>query len=258
MTKENFSKSLFIDKGTSSDLVPIFFGGEKCDKGHSFGPHVRNYFIIHFCLNGYGTLKDKFGAHEISAGQMFIIRPGEITTYTADADNPWEYTWIAFEGKIAHVFNTNRSVYPFPKEIGQKLLVLTQKKESAPSIFISLLYQLIYSIFAEKKSDNDIISKVIQYIDFNFTTELTVKKLSLQFGFEQSYLYRIFKKKTGVSIKEYIIKTRMEQAKILLESGYTVGNTAFAVGYKDQFNFSKAYKKRFGIAPIAQKNNKLS
>lgn len=57
-----------------------------------------------------------------------------------------------------------------------------------------------------------------------------------------------------MSIKEYIIKTRMEQAKTLLSLGYTVSNTAFAVGYRDPFNFSKSYKKYFGTTPISHKN----
>lgn len=254
MLRENFPKELFIDKSESQDLSPIFFGAQACTKNHSFGPHTRNYYIIHFCLCGCGKLKDKFGEHNISAGQLFIIRPNEITTYTADSVTPWEYVWLAFEGKIANVFNTDRSVYHSPKEIEQKLLALFEKEESSPYIFISLLYQLIYSIFSNKSDNSDVISKVIQYINFNYMTEITIKNLSLQFNFEQSYLYRLFKKKTKMSIKEYIIKTRMEQAKILLSLGYTVSNTAFAVGYNDPFNFSKSYKKYFGTTPISHKN----
>ena len=38
-----------------------------------------------------------------------------------------------------------------------------------------------------------------------------------------------------------------------MEKGYAVGETAFAVGYKDPFNFSKAYKRHFGVSPKAQK-----
>ena len=254
MLDELFSKELFIDKSESQDLSPIFFGAEACAKNHSFGPHTRNYYIIHFCLRGCGKLKDKFGEHNISAGQLFIIRPNEITTYTADSVTPWEYVWLAFEGKIANVFNTDRSVYHYPKEIEQIILALFKKEESSPYIFISLLYQLIYSIFSNKSDNSDVISKVIQYINFNYMTEITIKNLSLQFNFEQSYLYRLFKKKTKMSIKEYIIKTRMEQAKILLSLGYTVSNTAFAVGYNDPFNFSKSYKKYFGTTPISHKN----
>jgi AraC-like DNA-binding protein/quercetin dioxygenase-like cupin family protein len=255
MLDELFSKELFIDKSESQDLSPIFFGAQTCAKNHSFGPHTRNYYIIHFCLCGCGKLQDKFGEHNISAGQFFIIRPNEITTYTADAVTPWEYVWIAFEGKIANIFNTDRSVYLYPKEIAQSLLALVKKEESSPNIFISILYQLIYSIFSNKHDNSDVMSKVIQYINFNYMTEITVKKLSVQFGFEQSYLYRLFKKRTKMGIKEYIIKTRMEQAKALLSLGYTVSKTAFAVGYSDTFNFSKSYKKYFGIAPISDKNS---
>lgn len=254
MLNRYFTKELFIDKSESQDLSPIFFGAQTCDKSHSFGPHTRNYYIIHFCLCGCGKLQDKFGEHHISKGQLFIIRPNEITTYTADAVTPWEYVWIAFEGKIANTFKTDRSVYLYPKEIEQTLLDLVKKEESSPNIFISILYHLIYSIFSNKSDNSDVISKVIQYINFNYMTEITVKELSLKFGFEQSYLYRLFKKRTKTSIKEYIIKIRMEQAKALLSLGYTVSNTAFAVGYNDPFNFSKSYKKYFGIAPIAHKN----
>ena len=254
MLEEHFSKELFIDKSESQDLSPIFFGAQACAKNHSFGPHARNYYIIHFCLCGCGKLQDKFGEHHVSAGQLFIIRPNEITTYTADSVTPWEYVWIAFEGKIADTFNTDRSVYPYPKKIEQSLLTLVKTEESSPNIFISLLYQLIYALFSKKSDDSDVISKVIRYVNFNYMTEISVNSLSQQFGFEQSYLYRLFKKKTKMSIKEYIIKTRMEQAKALLSLGYTVSSTAFAVGYNDPSNFSKSYKQYFGISPISHKN----
>ena len=79
--------------------------------------------------------------------------------------------------------------------------------------------------------------------------DLSIKKLSSLFGFERTYLYRLFKKKVGVSIKDYVIKTRMNKAKLFLEKGYNVNSTATLVGYNDSFNFSKAFKKHYGISP---------
>lgn len=249
-------KQLFIDNCLSKDVVPILYGHEKCAPAHSFGPFSRNFYLIHFCLNGCGKLFDKFGEHNISAGQMFIIRPKEITTYVADNLQPWEYCWIAFDGNIANVFNTNQSVYPFQKEISQELLTLVQNQETVPSVFISLIYKLIYKTFALKSTPVDLTDKIIQYIDFNYAqSDLSVEKLSSIFGYEQSYLFKIFKKRVGLGIKQYIIKCRMEQAKVLLENGNSVLDTAFAVGYKDQFCFSKAFKKFFNLAPIQVKNN---
>lgn len=238
-----------IDEIQAKDITPIFSGHEVCEKNHKFGPSARDYYLIHFCLNGEGELADKFGRHKIRQGELFIIRPGEITTYFADEYNPWEYSWIAFIGELADIFNTDKSVYPFPAEIGLTLRQLSLDGVSSPSVFLSLIYKLIYHLFSEKKERTDLPEKIRQYINFNYMNDLSMQTIVKYFRFERSYLYRIFKNRTGMGIKEYIIKTRMEHAQILLENGYSVGNTALAVGYKEQSNFSKAFTKHFGTPP---------
>ena len=240
-----------LQKIRTKDITPIFSGHEICEKNHKYGPHVRDYYLLHFCLNGKGELVDKFGRHEIGQGELFIIRPGEITTYCADDSDPWEYSWLAFEGALADIFDTDRSVYPFPMEIGLSLRELSQDKVTDPTIFISLIYKLLYHIFNEKNADNseNVPKKIIQYINFNYMNDLTVSSICDYFMFERSYLYRIFKNYTGMSIKEYIIKTRMDHSQILLKNGYSVIDTALSVGYNDQTNFSKAYKNYFGKSP---------
>jgi AraC-like DNA-binding protein len=238
-----------IDDICTKDIIPIFSGHEVCEKNHKYGPHIRDYYLLHFCLNGKGVLIDKFGNHTIRQGELFIIRPGETTTYLADGNTPWEYSWVAFGGELADLFNTDRSVYPFPIEIGLSLREFSIDRETNPAIFLSLIYKLIYYLFNEKKDNSSIPEKIRQYIDFNYMDNISVLTISNYFGYERSYLYRIFKNHLGVGIKEYIIKTRMEHAQILLKKGYSVGNTSLAVGYNDQTNFSKAYKKHFGESP---------
>ena len=206
-------------------------------------------FRVQFLLTSAGVLIDKFGNHTIRQGELFIIRPGETTTYLADGNTPWEYSWVAFGGELADLFNTDRSVYPFPIEIGLSLREFSIDRETNPAIFLSLIYKLIYYLFNEKKENSSIPEKIRQYIDFNYMENISVLTISNYFGYERSYLYRIFKNHLGVGIKEYIIKTRMEHAQILLKQGYSVNKTSLAVGYKDQTNFSKAYKKHFGESP---------
>ena len=242
-------REIMIESCGARDIVPIFSGYELCEKGHSFGPYTRNYYLIHFCLSGKGKLFDKFGEHEIKKGELFIIRPGEITTYTADESDPWEYAWISFGGEVAKIFDTDSSVYPYPIEAGIAIRELWQEGVSSPYAFISFIYKLIHQLFGEKKESYTIAEKMKRYIKFNYMEDISVEKISDYFGFERSYLYRTFKNAYGIGIKEYIVKTRMEQAKNLLKKGYSVGSTAHAVGYRDQFNFSKAYKKHFGVAP---------
>ncbi len=238
-----------INEIHAKDIIPIFSGHDVCKRNHKFGPYIRDYYLLHFCLKGKGVLIDKFGHHTIRQGELFIIRPGEITTYIADDSDPWEYSWVAFRGDLADIFNTDRSVYPFPIDIGLSLRKLSHDRVTHPAIFISLIYKVIYHLFSEKKKNTDIPEKIMQYIKFNYMNDLTVIAISDYFGFERSYLYRIFRNYSGMGIKEYIIKTRMEHAELLLKNGYSVWNTALAVGYKEQSNFSKAYKKHFGNPP---------
>ena len=45
----------------------------------------------------------------------------------------------------------------------------------------------------------------------------------------------------------------MEFARKFLTEGYTVGECAHLVGYDDEFNFSRSFKKRYGISPLELK-----
>ncbi|MBE7087137.1 MAG: AraC family transcriptional regulator [Clostridiales bacterium] len=244
---------IWIDGYVPAVIKPLFFGSEVCKKGHEFGPYARSHYIVHFCVSGKGKLFDKFGEQDVTAGQMFIIRPNEITTYTADKVHPWEYCWIAFECNNFDLFDTDKSVYYYPKEIADELMDLVTKKISDSAIYTALVYKIIYSVSTKVVETECAVDKIIRYIDFNFMADISMAFLSKTFGYERSYLYRIFKARTNKSVKEYVTDKRMKQAKVLLGRGESVTGTAYAVGYKDEFNFSKAFKKRFGFSP-----NKLS
>ena len=237
--------------GEYNDISPIFVGEHNCDKGHSFGPFVREYYIIHFCSSGCGVLKDRYGVHKISAGELFIIRPGEVTVYTADSKAPWSYHWIAFSGSRADAFLSARSVYTTPEGMCERLKELIGGGVAASDIYVSFIYELMYRLFSENTDDeaDDKLGKIRQYIRYNYMDNLRVSSLARSFGFERSYLYRIFKKRYGVGIKEYITDVRMEYARKFLTEGYTVGECAHMVGYEDEFNFSKSFKRHFGISP---------
>lgn len=78
------------------DLGLYQFGREQCDPSHSFGPAARNHYLFHYCLSGTGTLyadnsKGETITYQVRSGQGFMLFPGQITTYIADRNLPWEY-----------------------------------------------------------------------------------------------------------------------------------------------------------------------
>ena len=88
---------------TFIDLCLYQYGHEKCTPGHLFGPATRNHYLFHYVLSGTGTLmatnsKGQNINYQVRSGQGFMIFPGQITTYVADIQVPWEYVWVEFDG----------------------------------------------------------------------------------------------------------------------------------------------------------------
>ncbi|HEX7713926.1 MAG TPA: AraC family ligand binding domain-containing protein, partial [Bacillota bacterium] len=80
------------------DLSVYHCGTEKCAPGHAYGPAVRDHFLIHFVHNGYGFFQAGGRTYHLGQGQGFLICPGIITYYQADASDPWHYSWVGFQG----------------------------------------------------------------------------------------------------------------------------------------------------------------
>ncbi|MFP4550576.1 MAG: AraC family ligand binding domain-containing protein, partial [Spirochaetales bacterium] len=75
----------------------LYSGREKCAPGHCW-EGVRDHHVLHLILEGEGRAKWGRRTRRLSAGQLFLIRPGERIFYQADSAHPWSYAWIGFAG----------------------------------------------------------------------------------------------------------------------------------------------------------------
>lgn len=239
----------YIINAKPSDVTPLFVGREACEPGHSFGPYIRDCYIVHFCLKGCGVLKNCDGVFPVTAGRFFAIRPGEITTYTADRDDPWEYVWIAFRTEQTY-FEGNRSVFDTPHGLDDRLADIVSTEQISREGCLAVIYNILDHVFRRDENDGDEkIRHIRRYVKYNYMRKISVSSLAESFGFDRSHLYRIFKTRYGIGIKEYITSVRLERGAQFLRDGFSVKETAHMVGYDDEFNFSKAFKARYGISP---------
>lgn len=247
----------YIISAKAHEITPLFVGREACDPGHSFGPYIRDCYIVHFCLGGEGVLENRHGTYKIGAGQLFVIRPGEVTTYTADKTNPWEYAWVAFRTDEVY-FDGERSVFDTPQGLDDKLVGILGSEQLSYEGCLAVICDLVYHTANrdDGSAGDEKIRRVRRYVKYNYMLPISVGQLSRSFGFERSYLYRMFKDRYGIGIKEYITSVRMERAAEFLRSGYSVKESAHMVGYEDEFGFSKAFKARYGVSPSRIKNEK--
>ena len=244
-------KLIYFMNNKNNDIYPYIVGHYQCPSMNVFGPSIRKYDIIHFVLGGKGVLHNSKGDHPVKAGELFIIREGEVTTYEADKDEPWEYTWIGFTGERTTIFDNAPDVYKTPSELDKKLCKYVIEDEKSPDIYASILYELLFRLFPDYTVEpiNERIRNVSKFIKSNYMDKISVAQLSTMFGIERSYLYRIFKEKYAIGPKEYLTQVRLENAKLYLQKGYSVTECAYMVGYSDAFSFSKAYKKYHGQSP---------
>ena len=235
-----------------TDVVPLFAGEEDCSPHHCFGPYIREHYLLHFCLSGKGVFCDKNGEQEVGAGEFFIIRPGEVTRYVADGENPWHYVWFAFRGNITARFDSLPSVLKTPEGLAQRLCALIDMNEESPDLYSAFAYELAHAL-SLGHGETNALARIHRYVRYHYMEALSVESIAAAFGFERSYLYRIFKKRYGIGLKEHITAVRMQHAKVFLSQGMRVSETARIVGYTDEFNFSRAYKKFYNKSPKADK-----
>ena len=94
------------------------------------------------------------------------------------------------------------------------------------------------------------VMQVFNYVKQNLDKKLTLSAIALHVNMNESYLSRMFKNETGITIINFINNLKMESARELLkEPDAFVKEVAYAVGMDDQFYFNKMFNSHFGINP---------
>lgn len=262
------------------DLGMYQYGYEQCEPGHSFGPATRNHYLFHYIISGTGTLmadnvKGETQTYSIKSGQGFLIFPGQITTYIADQNLPWEYVWIEFDGlRVKEALNltelsVNTPVYhPHSKDLREQLLkemlyIVHHAKES-PFHLIGHLYLFLDYLTQSAKSTKLIqsskmsdyyIKEAINYIEQNFQNNITIEDIAAVCGINRSYFGKIFRNSIGRSPQEFLMNYRMVKATELLKlTSLSIAEIGSAVGYENQLHFSRAFKTIYGVSPREWRN----
>ena len=96
-------KQSFKQNYTNNIELSIFNCGiERCAPSKTWGPGIRDHYLIHLVLSGKGEFEVGGRTWQVSTGDLFFARPSQLIRYTADEQYPWEYSWVGFNGACAH------------------------------------------------------------------------------------------------------------------------------------------------------------
>lgn len=262
------------------DLGMYQYGYEQCEPGHSFGPATRNHYLFHYIISGTGTLmadnaKGETQTYSIKSGQGFLIFPGQITTYIADQNLPWEYVWIEFDGlRVKEALDltelsVNTPVYhshskDLREQLMNEMLYIVHHAKESPFHLIGHLYLFLDYLTQSAKSTKLVqsskmsdyyIKEAINYIEQNFQNDITIEDIAAVCGINRSYFGKIFRNSIGRSPQEFLMNYRMVKATELLKlTSLSIAEIGSAVGYENQLHFSRAFKTIYGVSPREWRN----
>jgi AraC-like DNA-binding protein len=240
------------------DLTCIYNGYKPRDQ-HSWGPGVRDIYALHYVLSGKGYFETKNGAYTIEAGESFLIFPHMEVYYYPDSQDPWEYIWIDFRGdeaknllSLTNLSHSTPVVPVAPKDLEPLFHIIEtnnqktfEKERASARLRLLLSYYMEYFPKSNTEAKTDYVVEAKEYIEDNYwKTTLTVLMIAEYVKIGRTYLFRLFKEETGMSIQSYLTQYRIRRACNLLKSTQiSVKSVACSVGYKDQLYFSKIFKK---------------
>lgn len=242
-------------------------GFEECAPGHAYGPAVRNYYLIHFVKSGKGVFSVGGNDYALEKNSAFLIRPGVVSYYRADSDDPWHYAWLGIRGSEAErLINATLGdcdVFNVPAELIYELEAVVKTAVDVTDMAYALT-GLCYKILGRMRSERapkpkrpDIVKSATRFIEYNYFRPFDVTRLAEELGMSRAHFTTVFTAAMGVSPYNYLTRFRISKAESLIKSdaGLSVTEVAYSVGFSSIERFSEMFKKYAGISPLVYKKN---
>jgi AraC-like DNA-binding protein len=248
-------------------------GWEQRKAGSSFGPLIREYYILHVVVSGKGSLFVGDKRAEFKEGDCFMVPPDIPVKYDADKNDPCKYYWVGFTGTHSKEltresnFTMENGYVNTPlnfKEIiniVKDMAIIKQNDRRISYYLLGNLYLLFSKLMKQDSlTDNhesiDYVQQAIRFMETHFKDNISIKDVSDYVGLDRTYLFRIFKEKTSISPKEYLINIRIEEAKkLLIKTNMSINNIIFAIGYTNYVSFFNIFVAKTKQTPSGYRDS---
>jgi two-component system response regulator YesN len=92
---------------------------------------------------------------------------------------------------------------------------------------------------------------MLEVIERSYAEPITLHTLSAQLNRQSAYLGHLFRKETGMTVRQRLTRVRLEKAAALIRQGIKVEAVALSVGYRSKKNFYRQFRRHFDTTPWA-------
>ena len=119
------------------------------------------------------------------------------------------------------------------------------------SAVLQLVVLLSKNINVKSQDSFGAMQTAVEYINDHITEDITVERICANIYMSKYHFCRLFKEKIGLTVMEYVLKTRIMMAKELLcEANMSVTEISEACGFSSVSYFSRAFKNETGVSPL--------
>lgn len=259
-------------KKTESDTLNVELAGVTfpdenyaIKRGRATKRVFDNMFVIEYVTSGVGYLESQGIRVRVGEGDLYVIHRRTVHSYYADKQQPFSKKWINVSGKfinaLSEVFFTDG---PFTvvhlgqdaEKIMDDIHGILKNSVEATDVDERIMHRLLdlcLLIDAHNKNTSRELStfeRIAEYIEQNLLSEVSVSSVCERFFISPSTLYRLFKKNTGASPKEYIQSKKLDAAKRMIEANDSPLNViAATLGFYDSHHFFRVFREATGMSP---------
>lgn len=236
--------------------------------------HTHDDVEIYIFLAGHGIFHIEGSAYPLSPGDVLIMRPAESHYIELTTDAPYERAVINFREDVFDSIDPDGTLMSVIRQrdagkqnqykafafhdgnsMGYWKIMTAETGDPYINVLAGLIGLLreIHDIFYrcdEKETGRDLLEyQIVQYINNNIQTGLTLEDICEQFYISKAQLCRLFRKTTATTVWQYITVKRLVLARQLLEQGEMPTKVYTQCGFNDYSTFYRSYVKHYGCAP---------
>lgn len=251
-------------------LLPEIEIKDGAEELYSVKKHSHNELSIGIIENSSSLVGCKDLDFRLNPGDMILIPAN--TIHLCEPENPDDFLFkmIYIDSKwFEDVFKINPSLLPpVQKKLNTNQLLeintfinnfsqINERMELETEL-IFFMENIIFEIFSIDKNftqhqEDDKDDRIKNYLDQNFTDDLTLEDLEKISGKNKFSILRKFRKDHKLTPHSYIINKRIELAKKLLLNKDSIADIAVNTGFFDQSHFIKTFKNYVGMTPSQYK-----
>lgn len=268
MVSYNYTPSL-VAKSTFFYLQSL--GHFFCDSEYYTKREGYKSYLLIYTISGKGYAKYRGRSYETGEGQVLLMDCYDYQEYWTDKTDPWQFKWIHFNGStsseyfnliydrfgpLVDMHGKPRLLECLDEIIRQVMNNDFQAEVNVSRLIMEILSELLLSDAhkneePELKLWNESIRSALDYVDNNYDKDISLKDMASAACCSEFHFSRVFKRVTGYSPYEYLLKYRINKAKShLKDSNFTVEEIAGLVGFSSISNFIRTFKALEEITPL--------